>query len=308
MEYTITPDSTTYNWRLMTTGSGKFDEWSFDVVTANLADTTIYPALLKYKQPDLNSTIVSSFQCLDEVITVGSYINRNQWIDYDTVLQINAAQIPGDIASFSSRGPTRDGRIKPDVNSSGRNVIGSIVLSQFSSYAPSSLGVGGFHSNSSGTSLSSPCVAGIAGLYLQMDPGADWQEIKNAIINCAETDSFTTSTIPNNTWGYGKADAFAALTGCATSAGNNQHNPIEELSVYPNPFSTTTTIEINISGEIENTLLKIYDLVGKELKSFAIQNSGRFIFHRNGLTNGIYFCTLIDGEKIITTKKLIISE
>ena len=72
MEYVIAPDSSSYFWRLMTTGSGKFDAWTFDVKTANLADSTIFPPLKKYKQPDplepFNRAIYSFNKGLDRLI------------------------------------------------------------------------------------------------------------------------------------------------------------------------------------------------------------------------------------------------
>ena len=308
LEYVITPDSASYNWRLMTTGTGKFDCWTFDVVSANMADTTLFPPLKKYKQPDLNQNIVTSFQCLDEVITVGSYINRNQFIDYDTILVKDTTLIPGALSNFSSHGPTRDGKIKPDITSPGQWVFGSMVSSLFNNYAHTSIAKGGYHINGNGTSYASPSVAGIAGLYLQMDPSADWQAVKNVILNCARKDSFTGTNLPDNFWGYGKADAFNSLTGCVTSVNNNQNSGFEELMIYPNPCFSEATIEINMHEKTENAELKIYDVVGKEIKAFKVKNSEPILFRKENIPDGIYFCTLRVGEKIIAVKKLIISE
>lgn len=305
MEFAIDPDSS-YNWRLITTGTGKFDEWSYDVITANLGDTTIYPALKKYKQPDFNSTIVSSFQCLNEVITVGNYINRNQHVDVNASPQSTPSLIPGSLHASSGRGPTRDGRIKPDISAPGQYQMGSIVLSLV--YPSSSLAVGGKHRIGNGTSASSPTVAGIAALFLQSDPSAGWLDVKNGIINCARKDSFTGSSLPNNLWGYGKADAFATLTGCSTTDISNSLTSLEEFTIYPNPFHFETTLEINISAKTQNASLKIYDIIGQELKSFSIHNSEKLLIGRNALPAGIYFCTLSNGGKTVCTKKMIVTD
>ena len=307
MEFTVTPDSN-YNWRLMTTGSGKFDCWSFDRVTANMADTVIFPDLKKYKQPDLLSTTVSSFQCLDEVITVGSYTNKNKYYDADTVLQYDPSLVPGKLSFFSSHGPTRDNRIKPDITTPGEWIMGCIVVSKIPTTGHFAMGMGSYHINGGGTSYASPSCAGIAALYLQMDPSAGWQEVKNAIINCAKVDSFTTFTIPNNLWGYGKADAFASLTGCATSSGSMENVVQDDLAIYPNPFSSETTLEIMLSERSENAALKIYSVDGKELRSIPVHNSEKLILSRKGLNEGIYFCTLYEGKKIIAVKKMVISQ
>jgi subtilisin family serine protease len=307
LEFQINPDSA-YRWRLMTTGSGRFDEWSSNVLFANLADTSLFPALKKYKQPDYYSNIVTSFQCLDEVITVGSYVNRNQFIDYDLVLIKDTNLIPGSLSDFSSHGPTRDGRVKPDITTPGSWVIGSLVTSLFGSFSHTILAQGGYHFISNGTSFASPNLAGVAALYFQLDPSAGWQEVKNAITNCARIDNFTTANIPNNLWGYGKADAFALMTGCATFVDINHTADSETLMIYPNPFNLEATMEVFLKEKTNNALLTIYDIVGEKVRSVPINNAGKISIKRSGLSSGIYFCTLSDGGKIIAAKKLVITD
>lgn len=307
MVYSIKPDSSTYMWRLMTTGTGKFDAWTFDVETANLADSTIYPPLKKYKQPDLKSNMVSSFQCLDEVITVGNYTNRNQYIDYDTILQIDTTRIQGNLFSSSSHGPTRDGRIKPDITSPGDWTMGALVTSQkaFSIAVGNSylMSPGGFHVLDGGSSNASPSVAGIAALYLQMNPTADWQAVKNAITNCARSDAFTGPNLPDNNWGYGKADSFETMTGCATSIKDNQVYDLDIITIYPNPSNGQFYI-YNITPEIRNIV--VYNLLGKII--YKARVDGKLETINLNATAGVYFCELNDGEKTISTKKLIVSK
>ena len=69
------------------------------------------------------------------------------------VVAVGAVDVNGDIADFSSRGPTRDGRVKPDVVAKGVN--------QFST-AP-----GGLYRTLNGTSMSSPVVTGISALLVE---------------------------------------------------------------------------------------------------------------------------------------------
>lgn len=307
MEYVITPDSSAYFWRLMTTGSGKFDTWSFDVETANLADIAVYPALQKYKQPDLISNMVSDYQCLDEVITVGNYTNRNQYTDYDTILQIDTTRIPGNLFPSSSHGPTRDGRIKPDITSPGDWTIGALVTSQVASLIAvgnsDMMAPGGYHILDGGTSNASPSVAGIAALYLQMAPGASWQQIKNSIINCARLDSHTGLNLPDNNWGYGKADAYVAMTGCVTSNNNIENIDNEYFTIYPNPAGKIFTVSGIQPGAKQ---ISIYNVIGSRIYNKAV--TGRKETIELDAPAGIYFCTLHDGEKVIGTRKLILTK
>ncbi|HUG15791.1 MAG TPA: S8 family serine peptidase [Thermomicrobiales bacterium] len=90
---------------------------------------------------------------------------------------------PHVIAPYSSQGPTRDGRIKPDV-------VG-IDSADTASYGPS-----GFH----GTSQASPHVAGLAALVRQRYPAFGPTEIANYLKLNANG-----AANPNNVWGYGLA-------------------------------------------------------------------------------------------------------
>ena len=62
----------------------------------------------------------------------------------------------------------------------------------------------------SGTSMSSPLVAGIAALYLEKCSKADYNDFKTDLINSAYADGFT-GTLPNYGYGYGKAHALNLL-------------------------------------------------------------------------------------------------
>src|SRR6185436_15270174 len=79
---------------------------------------------------------------------------------------------------------------------------------------------GGYHMTGGGTSAAAPVVAGIAALYLEENPGADWQDVKNALTTCSFNDSFMWGPYPNNAWGFGKVNAFDAMTTCATTSVN----------------------------------------------------------------------------------------
>ncbi len=223
LECYIEPRYTNYNWRLTTQGSGRFDCWGLEgftgfsnFVTAGLPSAATFPEIVRYRMPDTDQSIVSSWQCSEKVITVGSYVNRDTMTNYygemppliDTV---------GQLFYSSSHGPTRDGRIKPDIASTGSRVLttGSSVLTSWliSLGAANYMSPDGQHYLQNGTSFASPAVAGIAALYLQRHPDATYAEVKQAILGNARLDSWTGSALPDNRWGYGKADAFRTLTG-----------------------------------------------------------------------------------------------
>jgi subtilisin family serine protease len=265
------------------------------------------PDSMNYKLPDLNQTIVSSFQCLDNVITVGNYINRKSYIDYSGNPYIDPGT-QGERHITSSIGPTRDGRIKPEICAPGNMTVSAAVLSLIPNFlvsAPSAVAQGGMHMRSGGTSFSSPCVAGVAALYLEKNPSATAMDVKNAILGCTIKDNFTGTALPNNYWGYGKVNAFGALTSCAV-IGINENKTTPGFSVYPNPSASGTALTINFSNiELaKKNSIKIYNALGEEVKSIVITNPVLKI--TTELKPGLYLFNLIVNDRMVSSEKLII--
>ena len=155
----------------------------------------------------------------NSIITVGAYTSKNNYTDYSgNNHDIGYYTAIGEIAPFSSIGPTVDGRTKPDIIAPG-NVIVSSVNSFDSEYPSSSpevvLGVtdgtnNWYFAKMQGTSMAAPMVAGIIALWLEANPNLTPLQIKQFMQNNAWTDSYTGS-VPNNTWGWGKIDAHEGI-------------------------------------------------------------------------------------------------
>lgn len=223
VEFLISPSNNTHLWRLQTTGSGQFDLWSSSSLhgSANMLDSIggVYIQYPGYKHPDYLKTMVSSWQCSPKVITVGNYSNRAGYIDRDGVYRDMTAapynETVGKRFATSSFGPTRTGLQKPDVIATGSTTICTGDAAYIASAtAPSNrlkVYITKKHVRNGGTSMASPIVAGIAALYLQQKPSANYQEIQLAINCTAVADSFT-GAVPNFEYGNGKVNGFAALT------------------------------------------------------------------------------------------------
>ncbi|MCB0759369.1 MAG: S8 family serine peptidase [Flavobacteriales bacterium] len=215
--YIPQPDSAAQlYYRFITTGSGRFDVWSTEVfgtskmITA-IPDSTSYPAITRYVAPDKEQSMVDSWACSPQVITVGNFYNQQQYVDITGTTR-DLGNVPGSISVNSSRGPSRTGVVKPDVAAPADVTFGAgplDVLQALLNFGPEKL-IDSLHMRNGGTSIASPVVAGTAALLLEKCPRATNAMVRDAIIGSASSDSLTGS-VPNTRFGYGKINAFAAL-------------------------------------------------------------------------------------------------
>ncbi|NOQ96586.1 MAG: S8 family serine peptidase, partial [Calditrichae bacterium] len=169
--------------------------------------------------------------------------------DGDSVLAIGSVTSSGSRSSFSSMGPTADGRIKPDVMARGSQTLCASVWDTTS------------YSRVSGTSLSCPLVAGAAALVLQANPSYTNMDIIEALRSTASQ-----ASNPNNSYGWGIIDALQAAN-YFTSINNPEPNLITQLKLYenyPNPFNPTTMITFDVP-ESSNLSLTVYNILGERV-------------------------------------------
>jgi len=114
--------------------------------------------------------------------------------DAPEILAIGAVNSSGTIASFSSRGPTADGRIKPEVCAQG-----------VSTYCASPGAVNSY-TYVGGTSLSCPLVGGCAAVLLSARPSLTPQQVRLALMHTANN-----ADSPDNTYGWGIVNLAEAL-------------------------------------------------------------------------------------------------
>ena len=167
-----------------------------------------------------NQITISSPGSAKSIITVGAQTTKTEWIDVDGNPQVYAGETIGDISSYSSRGPIRDGRFKPDITAPG-TVIGAAMTSEVPLSDPDYayrkyILPDGEHWVLMGTSMASPHIAGLAAILLGADPSYTYTPaaLKSVLACSADRGSPVTGT-PNSTWGYGKAKADAAATWAA---------------------------------------------------------------------------------------------
>ncbi len=252
----------------------------------------------------------------NSVITVGAYTTKIRWTDLDGSNFIIPGQI-NNIADFSSRGPTADERVKPDITAPG-----SILASAGSSFdgTINPLIIVAKVDNDwpyimeQGTSMSSPMTTGIIALMLQANPTLTITEIIHILSVTARQDAFT-GVIPgegNNTWGFGKIDAQAAVLEAAnlTSVIETNETPLQFRleNNYPNPFNPVTTISYTLPYS-EFVSLKIYNIKGQEIATLVNKQkeTGKHIvtFDAENIPSGVLFYKISTGN-FNQIKKMVI--
>jgi subtilisin family serine protease len=309
MEFLISPDSAAgYNYSLQMTGAGLFHCWSFDFYSNPLPSPLSYPKILFYKSPDTTHTVCSSFQCSDKTICVGNYCNRSSWMSYNGTRTYDPTVVGGDIMWNSSVGPTRDGRVRPDITAPGANTISCGVISSMPGIilaGPQYVGVGGFHLAGGGSSASSPVVAGSVALYLERFPTANYWQIKTAVTSCAHTDNFTGIILPDNTWGYGKVDAFSMLTNCALNIPENNGSE-NSFQLFPNPVNGNASVQLQFNAMEEESVMEIYSVSGQVLFSQPIVKGATSVIIPQGLlSTGIYLVRM-SNDHFSNAQKLVV--
>lgn len=331
---------TTDYWQLSVSGVGKMDMWSSLMETGS-SNMVMNGTTAHYRNPDNIQTIVSGWTCSDKIITVASYQNRTWLENYsgDTVSLAVVGYPKWGISQFSSLGPTRDGRQKPDLTAPGGRIMSAAPLSLLNNYRSSGfvhLDKGGWHIQNSGTSMSAPMVTGAAALYFQCRPDATYAHVKEALEQSARLDSFVfveSSTIPNIHWGYGKLDVFELLKGCllygCTDSAAPNFNPMAHLedgscmlpvtvdlimmgdseyqnwTLMPNPAAHECWFQANTEINREGLELRCYNALGQELFRKNILNTKEAI-DIQGMTTGLYYMVLYQHRQRMGAQKLII--
>jgi len=236
-------------------------------------------------------------------VTAAGNENGNYWnhiiapADGDSVISVGAVDKLGTIASFSSRGPTYDGRMKPEVSAMG---VATVCAS----------GNGTSYVYSSGTSLATPLVAGAAAVLLSAHPNWTPTMVREALMKTASQ-----SDNPDNVYGYGIIDVWEAIIiDTLLLNGTTIPGEFELFQNYPNPFNSTTTIEYDLKQNSHVELI-IYDILGRKIIKLAdyIESSGKKRITWNGkddngnlVNTGIYIYNLILDESSFTKKMLLL--
>jgi serine protease AprX len=286
-----------YNWA----GGAEFaDSLGADVINSSLGYTTFDNPVYNHTYADMDGNTTPVTRAADLATSRGMMVVNSagneggsswQYIgapaDGDSVFSIGAVDASGIYASFSSTGPTYDGRIKPDVTAQGE---GTTVIA----------GWGGVVQGS-GTSFSSPIIAGALACLWQSAPSFSAQQLRDAVRNTASQ-----ATTPNMYYGYGIPNMMNAML--LLSAPSTSPEPQQTYELFPVPFSGSPRLRSNLNIS-EMLKIEILTVSGEMICSRYLHlNSASTITLNDfeAIPSGLYFVRIIrdTGQEVLKAVKL----
>lgn len=184
----------------------------------------------------------------------------------------------GEISDFSSRGPTADGRVKPDIVAPGERITS----------LSNNNGSGTKFETLSGTSMATPHAAGTAALLLSENEELEPGEIKNITKTSAEDLGFN-----DNSQGDGLLDAYAAYQQISEQEANtteqnesrsNQAPVIKSLGVESVEVNGSPGAEMVVNAtDLDNDTLNVEFYFGGE-QAFSSRGYGKLTYTESNLS------------------------
>jgi serine protease AprX len=285
-----------YNWA----SAAEFaDSVGADVINSSLGYTTFDQSWMDHTYADMNghtcpASIAAATAASKGMVLCISAGNEGSstWhyigtpADADSIMTVGAVDASGNYASFSSTGPTSDGRIKPTVATQGQ---GTYVIS-----------TSGIPTAGNGTSFSSPILTGVTACLVQAFPNVSNMQIIQAI-----KESASQYTHPDSLLGWGIpnfAAAYALLSNVKVPDFENDNS----INIFPNPFSDIIYILFH-SSDTDRIDIDIFDIAGKKvyIKTDLHRNTGYSYFtigNVKNLAKGMYFIKISSKDKVFTKK------
>ncbi len=266
-------------------GAEFVDSLGFDVINTSLGYSDFDGTAFDYTYEDMDgqTTFISRAASLTAsrgMISVNSAGNQGSdpWFyvtapaDATDILTVGAVDSEGTIARFSSRGPSYDARIKPDVVAQGvlcvlQGVGGSLVLG-------------------SGTSFSSPILAGSVASLWQAYPDISAKEMIRWVRQSGDR-----RMNPDATYGFGIPDVARTYWNITSVPAGLKPGRLE---IYPNPASDR--IRVRLPGERSGYQeIRLYDMSGRMVVVMEADLTSEVLLPAN-LQRGVYLMEVRTGQ------------
>ncbi len=232
------------------------DSVGVDIINTSLGYTNFDWPAQSYTQDQLDGKTAHISKAAKVAVDKGIFVEvsagnegTNSWgkivvpADVETVLTVGSITRDSIVSSFSSRGPTADGRIKPDVLALGSSI--DVIAST------------GEVEQSSGTSFAGPVISGLVACLWEAYPNLTNKQLLEVVRKSAHK-----YTDPDNSFGYGIPDMEKAmkLANNMTSGINDEfETQAKKFDIYPTDSVGSFRIRCNITPEVYSVIVSTLD-------------------------------------------------
>lgn len=282
----------------------KADSLGVDVINTSLGYSTFDNFKHNYSYADMDgkTTFISrgaNIAASRGILVVNSAGNsgNDSWkyitapADAENVISVGAINKDSIIASFSSFGPTVDGRVKPEILALGVN---SAVVNA----------TNGNISLANGTSFSSPIMAGLIAclngkevVYTKTSNAIN-APIKNYFLKKSLIESADKFLNPTAQYGFGIPNFETAYLNYTDSTNSINESTLASIKVVPNPIEKKFSI-VGFTNTNSTFDIKVYTILGKLVYQKSASSTGEI--HKLNVSRGFYFLSIKQGklEKIL---------
>jgi serine protease AprX len=259
-----------YNWLF---AAEKADSAGVDVINTSLGYTTFDDDSMDYTPSDMDGkttviTKAAEIAASKGIAVIASAGNEGQGSpttigapsDGENVLAVGGVTFTESLSSFSSIGPSADGRIKPDVVALGNGVA--------------LVGANGSIGSSNGTSFSSPLAASLVIGVWQMLPELSVKELMDTIRSRASR-----ASVPDNLFGYGISRFDYPII----------YNDSGPVSIFPNPTLGESKIKFDVDPNSSILSYELFDSRGALCRTgVLLRENDEFIINLSKMKAGLY--------------------
>ncbi|MBR2862910.1 MAG: S8 family peptidase [Bacteroidaceae bacterium] len=209
-----------------------------------------------------------------KIFSIGAYTSRDKYCPAGSSAEQTTGETLGEIASFSSKGYTLDGRMKPEAVCPGSYIASSISSHDLGASTYNMAGSTEWNGKTynyaymQGTSMAAPFMTGVAAAWLQANPRLAPADLRHVVSQTARQDAATAADAVSDpglrAWGYGKLNAYEGLKLCLNLA-TGIDAPPGGNTLRSRLVRNHSSYRVLFTGETADATLSLLNLAGRKV-------------------------------------------